>query len=289
LRPPTSKDLPDVFVVTGASGFIGHATVAALARRGMPVLAAARQKMVMQKPIQTAQVGSYAELRPPDADSVLVHLAEPRDIGSVECGGQTFIAERRRVLADLLAKNWAHFVYVSSAAVYGDEAEASRRADDAIVLRGAYARAKVACEDEVLARGGAVARLANVYGPGMAANNVVSDILRQVPGEGVLIVQNRKPVRDYLWIDDAAEGLAALAVSGKRGIFNFGTGVGTSVEALARVALRCAGEPDRSVGVSHGAERESYLVLDISATAQELGWTPKVALAQGLKILLDAA
>ena len=47
-------------------------------------------------------------------------------------------------------------------------------------------------------------RLANVYGPGMAANNVMSDILGQVPGDGPLVVRDIAPVRDYLWIEDAA-------------------------------------------------------------------------------------
>lgn len=279
-----------MFVVTGASGFIGRATVAALARRGVPVLAAVRHMPDMEKPIQTVRVTSYSELKPPEADCVLLHLAEPRDIGPAEDSGSDYVAARRALLADLLAKHWGHVVYASSAAVYGDSNDATpHRTSEAIAPRGTYAKAKATCEQVVLARGGAVARLSNVYGLGMAPNNVVSDILRQIAGDGPLTVQGRRPVRDYLWIGDAAEGLAALATSRKPGVFNFGTGVGTSVEALAHTALARGGQPGRAVRATEEAERSSYLVLDISATTQQLGWTPHVGLAQGLKILLGAA
>jgi UDP-glucose 4-epimerase len=278
-----------MFLVTGASGFIGRATVAALARRGVPVVAAARHMLDMEKPIQTVRVTSYSELKPPEADCVLLHLAEPRNIGPAEDIGSDYVAARRALLADLLAKHWGHVVYASSAAVYDDNDATPHRTSEEIAPRGTYAKAKATCEQDVLERGGAVARLSNVYGPGMAPNNVVSDILRQVPGEGPLTIQNRRPVRDYLWIDDAAEGLAVLATSRKAGVFNFGTGVGTSVEVLAHTALAGGGQPGRAVRATEEAERSSHLVLDISATTQQLGWTPQVGLAQGLKILLGVA
>ena len=277
-----------MFVVTGASGFIGRATVAAFARRGAPVLAVSRHALDMKQPIRTARVISYSELKPPAADCVLLHLAEPRDIDPAMDIGDVYIAERRAVLADLLAKNWGHVVYASSAAVYGDDAAAPHRTNDTIRPRGSYARAKAACERDVLARGGAVARLSNVYGPGMAPNNVLSDILRQIPGEGPLTVHERDPVRDYLWIEDAGEGLVTLAISRKPGIFNFGTGVGTSVESLAYMALDRGGQHGRPVKDSGETGKASRLVLDISTTTDELEWTPNVALAQGLANLLGS-
>jgi UDP-glucose 4-epimerase len=278
-----------VFVVIGASGFIGRAAVAALARRDAPVLAVARHELDMKKPIQTARVTSYSKLIPPMADSVLLHLAEVRDISRANDTHDTYVAERRAVLAELLAKNWGHVVYASSAAVYGDCDFAPRQTGDAIKPRGTYANAKAACEQDVLARGGAVARLSNVYGPGMASNNVISDILRQIPGEGTLAVRDRNPVRDYLWIDDAGEGLAALAISRKPGVFNLGSGIGISVGDLAHVMLEYAGQSGREVCASAASECASHLVLDISQTIKQLGWTPKVTLAQGLAHLIGPA
>jgi len=276
-----------VFVVTGASGFIGRAVVTALVRRGALVLAASRRPIEMNSAVETRQLRSYAELVPRAADSTLLHFAEPRDIDAAARAGEGYIAERRAALAELLAQNWGHVVYGSSAAVYGDAERTPHRTDDAVKPRGAYARAKAACEEDALAEGGAVARLANVYGSGMAPNSVVSEILRQIPGAGPLVLRDRKPVRDYVWIDDLADGLAALAMSRKAGIFNFGSGRGISVGELARTALDKAGEPGRPI-CAWGEERESQLVVDIAETSAQIGWKPSVTIEQGLGNLLGA-
>ena len=278
-----------MFVVTGASGFIGRAATLALARNGVAVLAVSRRGVDFDVHVQGVIVKSYAELQPPSADSVLLHLAEPRDIGNADSSSATYLAERGAILAELLAKGWGHAVYVSSSAVYGSENPAPHCADEAVSPHGAYAQAKLACERQVLAQGGAVARLSNVYGPGMAPNNVVADILRQIPGSGPIVVRDRKPVRDYLWVDDAADGLAMLALSRKPGVFNFGTGKGTSVEDLARLASAQAHESVRPVVSSAKIEYESRQVLNISDTIAKLGWKPRVSLDQGFANLVGAA
>ena len=278
-----------MFVVTGASGFIGRATLSALAARGLPVLAVSRRYFNVGKSIQVLQVKSYADLVPPSTDSVLVHLAEPRDVAAVAREDARLAAERQGALAALLGRGWAHVVYASSAAVYGDGETAPRRTSESIAPRGAYAAAKAASEQAVLAAGGAVARLANVYGPGMAPNNVFADILRQIPGEGPLTLRDLAPVRDYLWVDDAAAGLAALAAARKSGLFNLGTGTGTSVGNLARQALACAGERGRPVHATVTAGRDSHLVLDAADTAAQVGWSPSVSLDDGLRRLMGRA
>lgn len=277
-----------MFVVTGASGFIARAVTIALASRGVAVVAASRRSVAFDPPVRRVAVENYAEVQPPSADSVLIHLAEPRDIGNADVSDDAYVAQRGAVLADLLAKGWAHVVYVSSSSVYGGDDPVPHCADEAVNPTGLYALAKVTCERQVLAQGGAVARLSNVYGPGMAPNNVIADILRQVPGDGPIVVRNRKPVRDYLWIDDAAEGLTMLAMSREPGIFNFGTGTGTSVEDLARLALSRVHGNSRMVVNSVAVEQESHQLLCIADTVKKLGWTPKVSIDQGVANLVGA-
>jgi UDP-glucose 4-epimerase len=273
-------------VVTGASGFIGRAVVAELAARGEPVVAASRRPVADKTPAHALQIKDYAELEPPAAGAILVHLAEPRDIAAVELAAESDEAQSRAVLTELLAKAWGHVVYISSAAVYGDQGEWARRPDDPVDPRGRYASAKVAAERDVLARGGAVVRLANVYGPGMAANNVMSEILAKIPRTGPLAVRDTAPVRDYLWIEDVARGIAEVAVKRVAGIVNLGTGRGTSVGELAQMALDAAGEGARPVVATAPAAAASVIVLDIARTTELLGWRPVVTLEKGLKSLL---
>lgn len=277
-----------MFVVAGASGFLGRALVAELAGRGLPVLAVSRRPVAFDLSVQTALVQSYSELEPTAPASVLIYLAEPRDLAAAEDKGEGYVAERRAALAGLLCKPWSYVVYASSAAVYGDAGHAPHRTDEEIAPLGVYARAKAACEQDALAGGGAVARISNVYGSGMASNNVIADIVGQLAGDRPLMIRDLKPVRDYLWIDDLSKGLATLTMSRKRGIFNFGTGQGHSVGEIARLLLDYAGQSDRPIQASETA-RESCLVLDVSDTTVRLGWKPSVSIEQGLAKILGAA
>ena len=271
-----------MIVVTGASGFLGRAVVAEVLRRGLPVLAVSRQRMTTESSVPTLRLETYSDLTPPGG-AVLVHLAEPR---ALDEGSGAKAAAMRETFRSLAEKAWDHIVYVSSASVYGDAVTTPRRADEPIKPQGAYAEGKAVCERVAIAAGGTVARLANLYGPGMAPNNVVSDILNQLGRPGPLALRDAKSVRDYLWIADAATGVADAAVARPKGPINLGTGIGTSVGALARRVLALAGQDGRAITETAPQPHQSTLVLDISQTFARLGWAPATPLARGLAALL---
>ncbi len=191
------------------------------------------------------------------------------------------------IVEHMVGRGWRHIVYASSAAVYGDSETYPRRPDEPLAANGRYAALKLACERLVARAGGTVARLANVYGSGMSPHNVVSEILCQIPGAAPVRVRDVTPVRDYLWIGDAAAGLAALAEGRPGGIFNLGTGRGTSVGAVARLALCLAGEDARTVEAREAAGRRSHLTLDTASTLAATGWRHEVALEAGLARLIQ--
>jgi nucleoside-diphosphate-sugar epimerase len=110
---------------------------------------------------------------------------------------------------------------------------------------------------------------------------VLGDILSQIPGEGPIRVRDAAPMLDFLWIDDAGAGLAALATTEAKGIYNLGSGQGTSVAELVRAAAAASEERERPVDATAPAGRCSHLVLDIDKTIA-LGWRPATALADGL-------
>ena len=134
-------------------------------------------------------------------------------------------------------------------------------------------------------------RLANVYGPGMSEKNVMSTILSQIPGVGALKVMDTNPVRDFIWVEDAAEGIVALALGklnefDEKKVFNLGTGIGTSIGSLAELALEIGTQPSRQVKAQHLNSRKSILILDSSDTTNACGWISKTSLRQGLTQML---
>lgn len=283
LEPPRPT-----LVITGAAGFVGSAVVREAARAAFPVLAVSRRGSTATAVGVTAIcVEDYAALRPP-SDSVLIHLAEPRDIHAADTAGSGHEAATVGLLRSLLAWPWRFVVYASSVAVYGDTTKRPRYPSEPVLPQTAYGRAKLACESLVASRHGAVARLANLYGPGMAHNCVLADILAQIPGSGPLLVQTGDSVRDYLWVADAAAALVAIAARQAPGVFNVGSGQSVSVRGLAETALRIAGEADRAIMARRTASSASEIRLDVSDTISRTGWEPKVSLEAGILTLIES-
>lgn len=274
-----------MLVITGAAGFLGSATVRAAVDAGFSVLPVSRRQTAALNGGTVVRVGNYAELQPPP-DAILIHLAEPRDIQAADADGAKHEAATVGLLKCLLDKSWRFVVYASSVAVYGDITDYPRSPLESLLPATAYGRAKLVCESLVTSGGGAVARLANLYGPGMARNCVLADILAQIPGKGPLFVQTSDPVRDYLWIDDAAAALLAIATKGISGVFNVGRGESLSVAHLAETVLRIAGESSRPIVARREMTNPSVLRLDISDTVKRVRWVPKTSIEEGVLELL---
>jgi len=265
-------------VITGATGFLGRALASCLTAEGVDTVCVARRAAKA-----AVQVKNYSEA--PDGD-VLVHLAEASDRRLAEELGESYEREGVQTLRALLRKGYRHVLYASSAALYGDRSAAPHSTDDPVCLVDTYTRLKRACEQEVLARGGTVLRLANLYGPGMSDANVLSAILRQLPLEGPVRLTDTGPVRDFLWIGDAARAFAMMAGQQRPGLFNIGSGHGTSILELARIVLRAAGQPDRAAESVRERTTSSKLVLDIGQTTATFGWRPTMPLLQGIEALI---
>lgn len=260
-------------VVTGASGFLGQAVLRCMDRAGVPCLGVCRQERA-----GLLRVADYGET--PVAD-MLVHLAEANDRATVNEFGPAYEDQALRTLHALLGKGYRHVIYASSAVVYGDSSATPRKVTDPVRAVDTYTRLKLASERAVLQREGAVARLANLYGPGMAPGNVLSHILKQLGTGPAITMHALEPVRDFLWVDDAADALMSMARTRAAGLFNVGSGTGTSVRQLVAIAQAAAGSHQNVLGRRPPAEPSS-LVLDIAATTAALGWEPRTSLEEGV-------
>lgn len=261
-------------VVTGAGGFIGSALVTALREQGRKVVTVGRS------------ADDLIAAGPPGL-AVLVHLGENSDIARANARGDAHIAETVQRCKTLLAHDWGHVVYGSSAAVYGDAQPQPRRPDEVVVPTTPYAAAKLACEALVLAKGGTVLRFANVIGKGMNTTTVLGALLRQIPGTGPVQVRSLAPKRDFIWIDDTVSAIVAAITAGPPAVFNVGSGAAVTIRHLVSLMLDIVGENGRPVIETAGGV--SVLALDISATLASLNWMPRTSLQAGLTELIRAS
>lgn len=262
-------------VITGASGFLGGAVFKQLTAAGYDCLGVSRTDFP-----GLHRVASYADT---PAGECLIHCAETNDRSLANAGGEALESSARHTLSSLLAKGYCHVVYASSAVLYGDRWTAPRKVNDPVTLTDTYTRIKWLSEISVLEHGGSVVRLANLYGPGMPATNVLSHILTQLDQEDRTITMHAlDPVRDFLWIDDAVSALSILAERKIAGVFNVGSGQGTSICELVALVQRAAGT-NHSVSGLRTPDQLSHLVLDITDTRRHLGWSPQRLLEVGVR------
>lgn len=261
-------------VVTGAAGFLGNAIVTRLIDAGVECLGVSRKHIP-----GFLQVSCYSDTPPGD---VLIHLAEINDRMLANRLSTEYEREASSTLEALLGKGYGSVVYVSSAVLYGDGQCSPHRETDPASAVDTYTRVKINAEQRVLSQNGSVARLANVYGPGMSMSNVLSRILGQLDRDGPVTLQDTTPVRDFIWIEDAAAAIMKMATEQAQGLFNIGTGIGTSIGKLARLLLDEAKQTERKVVSKQADARQSCLILDITKAKQYLNWQPSVSLNEGL-------
>lgn len=267
-------------VVTGASGFIGSALVNKLGHEpGINVVP-------VSSSISDKSYVFVKDYRDTPISDVLVHLAEKQDRLQVNQAGDTYIVKAGNTLDSIVAKKHSKIIYCSSAAVYGDKGNTPYKEESKVHSYDNYTLMKLNNEQKVIHAGGIVARLANVIGPGMAKNNVLSDILSQLSDSKPLCVKNEKPVRDFIWLDDVVSALMEMITGNGVGIYNIGTGVGVSIKEMAEIALRCTYDNMREVKSLSLSSGHSYNVIDVDKMRNTYGWIPKLTPKQSIEKLI---
>ena len=217
---------------------------------------------------------------------VLVHLAENPDRMKVNQAENIEFEQSTAVMDALLQKDYQFVIYCSSAVIYGDSGDSPFLEESSVIINDTYSRLKVINEDKVVHAGGAVLRLANVIGPGMAKNNVLSDILSQMDSESPLVVRNGNPVRDFIWVNDVVSAIVLMIEKKSPGVFNVGSGIGHSVSELAALVLRVAGQDQRELKSLTNSPSRSHNVLNIERM-KSLGWVPACSLKQYIENLVN--
>lgn len=218
----------------------------------------------------------------------ILYLAENNEITEADKLSSDYIDNNVKRLKFILSNTKSKLIYASSVAIYGDLSEIPHSPSDKLNIINTYSKSKFDCEKLVLQAGGVVARLSNIYGPGMSKKNIISDILKQikVKGIGSINIIDGSPVRDMIHISDVTSCLLSMTKIQKKGIYNVATGTSISMKDLALMILKVANfEEYKLVELKHN-KTTSCISLDISNTKKTFAWSPSISLQDGLKELV---
>jgi UDP-glucose 4-epimerase len=133
-----------------------------------------------------------------------------------------------------------------------------------------------------------VLRYPNVYGPRQDPYGEAGVIAiftgQMLAGEQVTINGDGEQTRDYVYVEDCARAnLMATASDEPTGIFNLGSGRGTSVNEIFDALKRLTGYPLESVHGPAKVGETRHIYLDASKVLDTFGWSPRWILEEGLE------
>jgi UDP-glucose 4-epimerase len=135
-------------------------------------------------------------------------------------------------------------------------------------------------------------RLANVYGPrhvGTTQGAIPVFLKCILADKPIVIWGDGSVVRDYIFVEDVAQAFRLAAeYAGDQRLFNIGSGVGVSINQLLTEIRSVVQRPCRVEYEGSRSFDVPQIYLDVSRARNELGWSPRVALREGLQLTWNA-
>ncbi len=125
-------------------------------------------------------------------------------------------------------------------------------------------------------------RISSIFGSDGWLNRAMSVFLKNALARRPLNVMGEgSELRDYVYVEDVAEGACRAIDQSLDGVFNLGSGAPISILDLALLAQELAQSP-AGVEFSSRTKPQYDLVLDIRKLNTATGFSPRVSLREGM-------
>jgi dTDP-glucose 4,6-dehydratase len=198
---------------------------------------------------------------------------------------------------DLAEVKQARFLLASTSEAYGDpqvhpQIESYWGHVNPVGPRGVYDEAKRFAEAATMAYRRArrvdttIMRIFNTHGPRMRPGDgraVPTFIQQALAGEPLTVAGDGSQTRSIQYVDDLVEGCLRLLSSKLAGPVNIGNPHEVSISELAALVCELTGSTSSIVHVPRPEDDPTVRCPNIALARTELGWQPRVGLADGLR------
>lgn len=292
-------------IVTGATGAVGSAVVRRALVNGISVTCIVHQgsKRLGNLPkderlsIVECDLSDYKNLQMEGQYDAFIHLSWEKTFGASRDDAEV---QTRNIQYTLDAVQLAHrcgctvFVGAGSQAEYGVQS-VDLTPDLPVKPESGYGIAKYAAGKlsamlcKSLRMRQCWVRILSVYGPNDGENSLISYLIREFKSGNSPLLTKCEQMWDYLYADDAADAILAVAEKGVDGkAYPLGSGNGRKLSAYVE-DIKNAICPN--IDVHYGAKeyyphQPMHLVADIADLKEDTGWKPKVSFTEGIKAII---
>lgn len=282
--------MAEKILITGATGFVGRALAKRMSQDGCDVVPFSR--------------AGGNDLEHPDALASL----RGRGVRTVfHCAGRSFVPAswedpesfyRVNVLGtqhvlDYCRAEGASLVYVSTY-VYGRPRYVPVDEEHPPQPLNPYTHSKFLAEElcrfyrEHFGVQVTILRPFNLYGPGQSEHFLIAQLIHQWRSGSEIVVDDARPRRDHLYIDDFVEACAVIyRKTDRAAVYNLGSGVSVSIADV--VAALSEVVSSKLSWRSRDKVRQGE-ILDVVASCRlvrEGAWKPRTTLTEGLRQMIE--
>jgi len=295
--------VPGIILLTGGSGFFGRRIAEALCGRGYEVIAPGRPRFDLMDRASVDR--AIAAIRP----ETVVHSAAYYG-GLGICVNEPEEVFYRNVtmsanILDAAARGGVkRFLAIGSACAYAGDVAGDMREEDlwagplhpSVEAYGFSKKVQQVGMNAYRRKFGMVGQfpiITNLYGEhdvfGEYRSHVAAALIKrfadavQAGARTVPCWGSGRPVREFIYVGDAAEAVARLLENGCTEPMNIGTGIGTSIKELAEMVARATGFDGDIAWDASKPDGVGRKVLDVSRMKRVLGWEPPTSLEAGLE------
>lgn len=286
-------------LVTGASGQLGSYLLRELQEETVTAIDIRHPESDdLKREIDIADIRSNEIFRLCEDKDAVIHLAAQvsvaRSIENPVMDCEINIDGTVNMLQAAVKGGVRLFIYVSTAAVYGDPLYLPVDEDHPTRPKSFYGTSKLSGEFYVQAFGRCtdlryiIIRPFNIYSPEADPDSPYSGVITRFvklakSGLPLTVEGDGEQTRDFVHARDVARMIRLCLHSDLEGeILNCGSGSGTSINELAEIISR---KSSKNVWIKHVAPREGdirHSVGDISRAREKLGFRPIIDLEEGL-------
>lgn len=188
------------------------------------------------------------------------------------------------------------FVHISTDEVYGEIESGSFTENSALSPNSPYAASKAAAD--LLIKSyvrtfefpAIIVRPSNNYGPWQYPEKFIPRaIMRLLKQEKIPVYGDGRNVREWLYVDDCAEGVLKIIEKGKCGqVYNIGSNQEKQNIEVARMLIRVLSLNEEFITfVKDRLGHDIRYRLDSKKVALDVQWSPKIDFERGLQLTVD--